>query len=263
MALRAGYKGFKKLISPLILNRPGTIEIDGDALNAEINKVFFPRSEQTMLGVKNLLPSFSGTYTNAEVTYTADSNGVVTCSGTASGASFWRQSFGSLTLKKGTYKIYGGPDIPTRAGSDVFVALWDGSNYIGPDSGTNDKYTFAQDTIVQFTIRIGNGIDSSLYTFYPMIYLASDPDSIYVPYAMTNNELTVSAADQKTAINAIIAAATGAADFAAFKAAMGAITPVTRSLAAPAELTIEEPVTEKKTTRKKSTAAAETEKEGE
>ena len=85
---------------------------------------------------------------------------------------------------------------------------------------------------------------------------------------MTNKELTVSAADQKTAINAIITAATSAADFAAFKAAMGAITPVTKSLsmaAAPEENIkdeIEEPVVEKKTTtRKKSTAKADTNEE--
>lgn len=104
-----------------------------------------------------------------------------------------------------------------------------------------------------------------------MITLASDRDTEFHPYAMTNYQLTGSAADQKTTINAIIAAATGAADFAAFKTAMGAITPVTRSLSIQEPETREasdpaieeEPVTVKKTTRKKSTAAAETEKEGE
>ena len=108
-----------------------------------------------------------------------------------------------------------------------------------------------------------------------MVILASDNDFTYELYAMTNQELTTSvteltasAADQKTAINAIIAAATGAADFAAFKAAMGTITPVTRSFQIEGTTepdsrsieTDEQPV-KKTTTRKKSTAKADTQEE--
>ena len=258
MALRAGYYGVKRRIKD-------KIEEIAAAWDTTIASLF-PRSEQAVLGAKNLLPSYSGTYTTGGVTYTADANGVVTCSGTATGTSFWRKSYGSLTLKKGKYKIYGGPDIATFAGNDVFVGLWNGTTYITPDAGTTDTYTFTQDTSVQFTIRIGSGIDISSYVFYPMIRLATDPDDTYVPYAMTNRELTLSEQDQKTAINAIITAATSAADFTAFKTAMGAITPVSRSLsmAAPEEIVkdeIEDPVVEKKTTKKKSTAKAETTEE--
>ena len=95
--------------------------------------------------------------------------------------------------------------------------------------------------------------------FKPMIYLASNIVNDYVPFAMTNQQLTDSATDQKTAINAIITAATGAADFAAFKTAMGAITPVTRSLSLTKEdmtdevkedVEPEKTVTKKRTTKK-------------
>lgn len=251
MALRAGYYGVKRFLRDKLETIAGTYD--------ETIKSLFPRSEQAVLGAKNLLPSYSGTYTNAGVTYTADSNGIVTCSGTATGASIWRRVNDPITLKKGKYKLYGGSNIGTSTGSDVFVALWNGTAYITPVKGTTDTYTFTQDTSVQFTIRIGSGIDSSSYVFYPMIYLATDPDDTYAPYAMTNKELTDSASDQKTAINAIITAATGAADFAAFKTAMGAITPVTRSLSLTKEDTIKEvkedvepekTVTKKRTTKK-------------
>ena len=55
MALRSGYKGFKKLLPGLKLFRPGTLGIDNDVLIPELNKIFFPRSEQEVLGAKNLL----------------------------------------------------------------------------------------------------------------------------------------------------------------------------------------------------------------
>lgn len=50
MALRSGYKGFKKLLPGLKIIRPGTLGVD----NAELSKTFFPRSEQAVLGAKNV-----------------------------------------------------------------------------------------------------------------------------------------------------------------------------------------------------------------
>ena len=156
--------------------------------NKELTDEKFPRSEQAVLGAKNLLPKFSGSYEHKNVTYTADANGVVTCSGTTGvDTSYWRQS---ILLKKGTYKISGGDGIATKPGNDVFVGLMGPSAYLNPDAGTDDVYTFSSDMTVGFTLRIGGGINSSLYTFYPMIRLASDSDNTYQPYAMTNKELT-------------------------------------------------------------------------
>ena len=50
MSLRSGYKGFKKLLPGLKIIRPGTLGID----NTELSKTFFPRSEQALLGAKNI-----------------------------------------------------------------------------------------------------------------------------------------------------------------------------------------------------------------
>lgn len=310
MALRAGYKGFKKLISPLILNRPGTIEIDGDALNAELNKTFYPRSEEYVTGVKNLLPitlndlkslNANGSwadnvYTHNSVTFTitTDSNGYVTSIATANTAT---GGIATLHLKfnlsdlsgKGLMVLNGCPSGGSASKYEMSIVNSDGTSYAHSSTDSTRTRDFGSgtefdvDEIVssnttpknlntsKIDILIRQNQSADGLTFYPMI---SYEGGSFKPFVMTNSQLTSdvttlkgSAEDQKTAINAIIAAAAGAADFAAFKTAMGAITPVTRS-AAPAATrediseVIEEPVTVKKSTRKKSTATADAEKEG-
>lgn len=273
MALRAGYKGFKKLISPLILNRPGTIGIDRDALNAELNEVFFPRSEEAVLGAKQFYDIDKSALQLSSVTATKTNNG-------------WRvQTSASATFPFASFPL----NIPVNTDirfscevaitSGVAVISFDGSNdgssytaikrIFNPGENVND--VFNSDNYKYYRMRLFTNFNDDPSSDGDILYsnilftLATDTDRTVVPYALTNRELTESAADQKTAINAIITAATSAADFAAFKAAMEAITPVTRSAAPEAtrEVIEEEPVTVKKTTRKKSTAAAETEKEGE
>lgn len=281
MALRAMYKGFKKVLAPLIIKRPGELAIDQDALNAELNTVFFPRSEQAVLGAKNWFNiDAPNTVHNATLTKTATSLRV---QGTAKTYSNVNYVFRNLPLNT-AFKLQMSVDYTSGLGKISVEGSTDGSTYTAIASKTN----ITSDQDVSFSFNTGNytyirviffcsdsaAIDGDITYSYIMIYLATDTDSTYAPYAMTNKELTDavatlngSASDQKTAINAIITAATGAADFAAFKTAMGAITPVTRSIQVTLETREEiiEPVEEvkKTTTRKKSTAKAETEKEGE
>ena len=251
MALRAGYYGLKKKFI--------------DKVN-KWDQLVFPRSEQAVLGAKNLLPpNVSKTFT--DITFTVDEDGVVTVNGTASAS----RNYSYYTMV-GDGKDYiincGNPNVaPSPAPLGVYV--FDSTEPRQYDViGTEDKkitFTEGHAFTVYFVVRVGNTVTNE--KIYPMLRLATDPEPTYVPYAMTNKELTVSATDQKTAINAIISAATGAADFAAFKTAMGATTPVTRSYqiegtTEPDSRSIEEPVVEKKTTtRKKSTAKAETTEE--
>ena len=63
MALRSGYKGFKKLAEGLKMIRPGILSVDNDALSG----TFFPRTEQSLLGSKNLCPNMAVTTTDGEV----------------------------------------------------------------------------------------------------------------------------------------------------------------------------------------------------
>lgn len=113
---------------------------------------------------------------------------------------------------------------------------------------------------ITLAARVTTGKTPEHVKFYPMIRLAGDQNDEYSPYTLTNQEISTdinnikgSLADQKDTINAIISAATGAADFAAFKTAMEAITPVTRAMQASSPDTREitdEPVVEKTTTKR-------------
>ena len=123
---------------------------------------------------------------------------------------------------------------------------------IGRDTGSGLTFELTKDSPVKLYLYTYQSYGTYDVTIYPQIVSVLNPNTTtFTQFAMTNQQLTASASDQKTAINAIISAATGAADFAAFKTAMSAISPVTRS-AAPEErsLDVEEPVVVKKTTRK-------------
>ena len=277
MALRAGYYGLKRRFKDKLESIAGSYDRDRLDIWSDIG----------LVGAKNLLLmtaadiktyNTSGTwdgnvYTYRGVIYTLTVNdaGYVTqisTSGTATGGTSYLVLRYDLLFKSGfTFTLSG----CGKYGVEVWIGLYDTATgqYVDAKSinGVDGSFGYDADTTRQLRIRIGNGTVATDFVFKPMMRYATDPDTTFQPYAMTNQELTASAADQKTTINAIISAATGAADFAAFKAAMEAITPVTRSLsiaAAPEEIVkdeIEEPVVEKKTTRKKSTAKAETQEE--
>lgn len=275
MALRAMYKGFKKVQAPLIIIRPGELAINQDALNTELNTVFFPRSEQAILGAKNLLDNQAVSGGN----FTVNENKTITVNGTFSERTvlYIRSKLTKYAPPAGTYNLLFS-DVSNKFNFVVDAYL--GDTWVKNLATTKTHTTFSldyngYDRVVVFMVIEASELPATFTNviFKPMITIATDTDFTYAPPTMTNQQLTGevatlngSASDQKTAINAIIAAATGSADFAAFKTAMGAITPVTRSIQVTPETReeITEPVEEvKKTTRKKSTAKADTAKEGE
>lgn len=241
MALRAGYYGVKRFLRDKLETIAGTYD--------ETIKSLFPRSEEAVLGAKNI-----GKYEGGSLV-------------------------GDLT---NGYNL-------TAGGSSIICSLEHGKNYVcQKKSGQGDRfrivlfmnkpsYTHNETTaeqIINDNAKTEFVFNSRNYNYAVFTYVSTASTPIpqdtaeamlsfiggdYVPYAMTNRELTNSAADQKTTINAIITAATGAADFAAFKTAMGAITPVTRSLSLAKEDMTEEvkedvepekTVTKKRTTKK-------------
>ena len=281
MALRAGYYGLKTKI----LNKVN-----------KWDQIVFTRSEQAVVGSVNLLPltianvkalhASGGTWNGNTFTKSGD-NTTFACDvdGFGNVKSITINTVGALASDI-SFKVCG--DVPALYGKHLKmvgcpaggssskyrmlayrIETSDGSGGSVYDYGDGIEFDYLNTTgsvYVAFTLKAG--ITAVNLVFKPMFTVDMNADySDFVTYAMTNQELTASAADQKTAINAIITAATEATDFAAFKAAMEAITPVTRSLsmvAAPEEIVkdeIEEPVVEKKTTRKKSTAKAETQEE--
>lgn len=258
MALRAGYKGFKKLLPGLKLLRPGVLGIDigtglaigqdgklnvtgvdvtvagnpeeaatagdltklqiGDDIfnvpdttysNATTSKAglmsaddkkklngldkdnYFLRSEHDILGAKNFLPAAKTASANG-LTFTVNNDGSVTISGTATAdtgfniGDYFEFKDGSYILSAGevtTPYIYlnkrKGTGTPISAG----VNTGSGEVEFNVDTSEYDQY--------RATIWVTNGSDyTTPVTLYPMIRLASDPDNTYVPYAMTNRELT-------------------------------------------------------------------------
>lgn len=200
MALRSGYKGFKKLLPGLKITRPGTLGIDNDTLIPELNKTFFPRSEQIVLGVKNLLPPIlTADKTVGTITYTVDSDGVITASGNTTEYAPIECALGSQTsnylgLKSGdSFTLSGCPS----GGTLETFALWlhvyytDNTDENFLDYGNGVTVTIASSKTVKgvrwgFYINRGNAPSASIK---PMLRLASDPDSTFAPYAMTNEEL--------------------------------------------------------------------------
>lgn len=250
MALKAGYVGVKRWLYEALTKE--------SAENAQgITNLW---ANNALMGAKNRVPFpyYDGMSKSADgVTFTVDENGVidVDTSGQASTAttSFVlmnttaRYNDGYLLLGKSQY-----------SNTDVRLQYYDattGDGFNATEDGVLIQNTNGHNCRLVILVQSGKTISHA--KFYPMISIATDPSTTYVPYAMTNKELTDnvqqltgSADDQKTAINAIITAATGAADFAAFKTAMAAITPVTRSVAPETRGEVEddpEPVTRKST----------------
>ena len=257
MALRAGYHGIKKKLYDQLNHYDETI------------LSLVPKTEQAALGAVNVLYNVEGTTKTVNgVTFTVNADKSITVSGTATADArfyFWNQSTSSskphYNIPDGDWYLKGATaDMPNMVRLEL--AFFDGSTYKKAVRSKNDdltpKFTINHSVSdgwdTSCCILVPNGtVFSAAKTFKPQIsFSADDP---YVMFAMTNRSLTLSAVDQRDMINSIISAATGAADFAAFKTAMGAITPATRSLAlsektldAP-ELTEDEPIV-KKTTRK-------------
>ena len=176
-------------------------------------------------GAKNLIPYpyINSTTTSRGITFTANDDGSITISGTAtdSNSSYMGLQDGYY-LSAGTYILSDGTDIDVYGGMSLFfyddVAL--STPYSGEYTGLLTQTS--SNNVFIFTSSNGNGghstnlygydktftINSSAYlrvqarsinnsytsevsgTIYPMLRLANDTDSTYQPYSMTNQEIT-------------------------------------------------------------------------
>lgn len=278
MALRAGYYGLKRKFARLINTEniiPETAGIDNPLVtDYQYTKAV---NYDYRMGVKNILPdSPTKSRTDQGITFTVNDDGSVSISGTSSATAVLRYS---IAVKAGTYQLWG------RYNDDIWVGMYDTSQnkyIISTASSDGVMWDVPNDLAdIRMTVRVGHPttipVGQSI-KIYPMLTISGSngtpiSDNKYYSYARSNRELTLESDTQsatldehKTEINAIISAATGAADFAAFKTAMGALTPLTRS-AAPAERSLqieeapEEEAPAKKTTKRSTKKATTTEEE--
>ena len=265
MALRAGYYGIKRGLKAKLAQIAGAWDVTVESI--------FTKSYQSLVGAANLFDYSYNTGTSNGTTKTFNADHTLTITGGPSdGARVI--VLGNFQCKANThYYLTGCPEGGGKESSD----FWLGAYISGEvrtdmmDDGTGADFTLESDTQVSIRIRIPNGFtpgDAGI-VFKPMISLY--PGAAYAMPSKTNIELTNALADNesviadhKTEINAIISAATGAADFAAFKTAMEALTPLTRTVAASDTRSIPEedpePEVEVKTTKR---TTKKTVKEGE
>lgn len=153
-------------------------------------------TDQTnVLGAKNLIPyPYSQTTKTASgITFTDNGDGTVTVNGTATAdvyMTLFSQGGTNFILPKGSYKGSGCPSGGSDSTYQIRFQRVSSNTYIYKDKGNGVDFEFPEAQQCGVYIFIYSGATLSNVTFKPMIRLASDPDSAYVPYAMTNRELT-------------------------------------------------------------------------
>ena len=144
-------------------------------------------------GAVNLLPNNAISQVLNGVTFTVNSNKTVTVSGTATATT--EITIAEFYLDAKSYKISGTPS----GGSSSTYFIYHNEQSVGgiqTDVGSGATFTVqnaAHKQYVKIHIASGTAITTPI-TFKPMITLADQPNSDYnhyVPYAMTNRELTV------------------------------------------------------------------------
>ena len=116
------------------------------------------------------------------VTFTVNSDGSVTCNGTASANTFYAKS---LRLQKGSYIISGCPQNGSMSSYIITMRDHAGNYYSGingDDTGTGKTIITTEYLPFQCIIRIASGYTCDNLTFYPMIRRADIEDSTYEPY---------------------------------------------------------------------------------
>lgn len=167
----------------------------------------FPRSEQAVLGAKNFLPidiatlkaknttgTWSGnTYTLNGVSFECTvENGYVTDIATSgiSSTEWVRFDLHRFVIPRGDYilsGITGGTSSTYRLGIQKHVS--GSTDEIVYDGELNLHFDTDMDITVYIVVRQPN-VNMDGKKFYPMLRLATDPDSTFAPFAMTNRELT-------------------------------------------------------------------------
>ena len=190
---------------------------------------YFLSADNAILGAKNLLPltlsilkanTSGGTWTNnvyvkdgVTFTVSVDSSDFVTkinidgtTSSNISNLIFNHNSRSKLFLEKGQYIISKGN---TNASVQVYWNLYNNSTFIrqiASLTSTESKAVtidYSDYNAYEIGIHIPANTTITNTDVYPMIRLATDTDSTYQPYAMTNRELTEKEQIQDISSNAV------------------------------------------------------------
>lgn len=158
----------------------------------------FPRSEQAVLGAKNVAIGEFSSSSIEGVAFTANSDNTV---GVVAGSTHAQHQVNSTPFTapvSGMFKYLGG------IANEAVVFCWDNTSnsrpYTSPSKttaqsnnskGKEDAIPFYMEEghVYQLICRVGANVEVT-GTFYPMIICETDTDLSYAPPAMTNKELT-------------------------------------------------------------------------
>lgn len=126
-------------------------------------------------------------YTSNGVTFTVNSDGSVTVSGTATGGDAYFNVAQNLTMSSGML----GSGCPSGGSYSTYFLRFHWGGSLADDIGSGA--TIGGNTtsgFVRIAVKSGTAMGTPGKTFYPMLRPSSITDSAYYPYAMTNRELT-------------------------------------------------------------------------
>ena len=171
-----------------MLRRVGTDDVYEpgiDDLQTQINNVNVVNTiTAASIGIyrKNLLKNTAGTSTQNGITFTYNSDGSVTCNGTATADTNYRYI---ITLPENTsFTLSGCPAGGSTSTYNLFAMDADTWSKIHRHTDATGEVTFNTGSCKtwHFIIRIVNGQTVSNLTFYPMLRNAAIPDNTYEPY---------------------------------------------------------------------------------
>ena len=144
------------------------------------------------IGAKNLLENEKSTQTISGVTFTVNSDGSVIADGTATDI-IWFQINNGFKLNDVEYTLTGCPIGGGENTYEVQIRSTESSSLLWQfiiDRGDGATGLCSSSRTYIAFIGIKSGVTVTNLLFKPMLRLATDSDSTYQPYAMTNKELT-------------------------------------------------------------------------
>lgn len=150
------------------------------------------------LGAKNVCPVCVGTTTLNGVTFTVNSDGTISATGTATEFTAFDIATTDMgyIIEDGDYVLSDGLDVHSN-NQYTTITIVDQNDvvhydYANTKDADNDAFSIENSNIKKLYVAvcIGDGHTVSNLVFKPMIRLTTDSDETYQPYAMTNKQIT-------------------------------------------------------------------------
>ena len=168
-------------------------ELEGKAEESEVNSLNEALTNEVATraanGAHNLLENTATSQVIDGVTFTVNADKSITVSTGSGGATGNAMLIWTFDLEAGSYILSSGRN--DTAWTKYSVSVYK-SGVVNISDYEGGAFTLsAKATGIECRIRVASGtVITTPITFYPMIRLASDPDTTYQPYAKTNRELT-------------------------------------------------------------------------